>query len=169
MLREQSRLWLVAALFVVVIHLSVTFLTTLAAEDWRQCFDAADRSLPHRYAVREYPWAKYMAFFVWSLASAAPAVIGLALLQSRAIALLCAVLLAPLIWIVVGDFSLMLGELVRGEAVTAQGGYHHCDRKGYTADFIRIWMYVASVIIGLVVLAIWFARRSKQQRTLHAR
>jgi hypothetical protein len=78
--------------------------------------------------------------------------------------------MAPLIWIVVGDFYLMLGELFNGETVTAQGGYHHCDRKGYdSADFIRIWMYVSSFIIGLVALPLWQARGSYQQRTVHAR
>ena len=170
MLKEQSRLWLFASLFVVVIHLSVTFLTTLAAEDWRRCFDAAGvQSLPHRYPVGEYPWAKYMTYFFWGLASAAPAAIGLAQLRSRAIAVLCAILLAPLIWTVVGDYFLMLGELFSGETITAQGGYHHCDRKGYvSADVIRIWMYVSSSIIGLAVLVLWVTGRSNQQRTVHA-
>lgn len=165
MFKQHSRLWLVAALAVVAIHLSVTFLTTLAAEDWRQCFDASGvTSRPYRYPVRDYPWTKYMTYFIWSIASAAPAMIGLALLRSQAIAILCAALLAPLIWSVLGDYSLMLGELFSGATVTAQGGWHHCDRKGYdVAEISRFWIYISSSIIGLATLTLWLVRCSRQR------
>lgn len=161
MSEEQSRLWIMSALLVVAIYASVTFLTTLATEDWRQCFEAGG-SLAHRYPVREYPWAKHFGYFLWSLASATPAVIGLAVLRSRTVALLCAILLAPSIWTVLRDFSLMIGELVSGATVTAQDGYHHCDRKGYvSADLIRIWLYFAGAIVGVAAIAVWIDRKMR--------
>jgi hypothetical protein len=56
------------------------------------------------------------------------------------------------------------GELFSGATVTAQGGWHHCDRKGYdVAEISRFWIYISSSIIGLATLTLWLVRCSRQR------
>ena len=146
--------WIAVAVVIVVSSFVTTFLTTLATEDWKQCFEAAGvRSLPHMFAVNEYPWIAHWKAHVWSVGIAAIVAIGLVLLRSTVLAVLTIILLSPVIWIGVHDLTLMAAELVRGEVVTAQYGYHHCDRKGHDgADLIAVWNYVA-IGAGFVAMA----------------
>lgn len=159
----RSVLWLLAAATVITIYLSVVFLTTLGTEDWRECFNAGG-ALRHRLAVQYYPWMKYREEFVWGLAAALPVALSLGLLRSPWLGLICWVVLLPVIKAVLGDFYLMLNEWLTGQVVTAQAGYHHCDRKGYDgADIMRYWLYVSSFIITIAAVTI-AARRRRRSR-----
>ena len=158
----RSVLWLLAAATAIAIYLSVVFLTTLGADDWRDCFGASSR--PHRLAIQYYSWTMHREEFAWGLAAAIPVALCLALLRSPWLGLICWVLLLPLVKTMLGDFSLMLGEWLNGDVVTAQGGYHHCDRKGHDkADIMRYWLYVSSFIITISAVSIAARPRRKSR------
>lgn len=161
--------WIAGALLVLFTHLSTTFLTTLAQADWRECFDtyAVGVPRPHKYAVARH-WALidgYAEYYRWSIVFAVPAILGLVWLGSRLVALICAIMLIPLLWHNIQDFVLMTGEYNRGEVVTAQHGYHDCDRKGTDfAQVMRLWLYLTAVIVAAVIPAVllrrWWLRRA---------
>jgi hypothetical protein len=160
--------WFIAAGLVLATYLAETFLSTLGSEDWRQCFQAMGNYLrPHRFPVRDYPWASRWREFAWAATLAAPALVGLIVLRSRWVAGLCVILLAPLVWLVAIDAHLMLDQYRRGAVVTAQPGYHHCDRKGRGAiDLTGLWVYITTFIIACPVASTWQRRRDARDHVL---
>ena len=113
-----------------------------------------------RSPVHDYPWRTYQGLFAWSVASAVPGVAALVLLRSPYLAIVCFGMLAPLIKDTALDFYQMAGEHLRGEVVTAQGGYHDCDRKGHNGDLGRFWLYLTCLVVALSTAGqLWIQRR----------
>jgi hypothetical protein len=154
--------WRVVSTVVLVTYLAVTFLGTLAVEDWRQCMAAAGSYLrAHNFPVRDYEWRKHWAEFAWALVIASPGVAGIVGFRSWWYATAWLFLLGPVIFGVGFDGYLMLGELTRGEVVTAQNGYHHCDRK-FVEDWSSLWLHLVSIVMSLVFVGMLVYRRARQ-------
>jgi hypothetical protein len=155
--------WRFVATVVLVTYFAVTFLGTLAVEDWRQCMAAAGSYLrAHNFPVRDYEWRKHWAEFAWALIIASPGVGGIVGFRSWGYATAWLVLLGPVIFIVGSDGYLMLGELKRGEVVTAQNGYHHCDRK-FVEDWSSLWLNIVSIVMSFVFVGMLVCRRAHQR------
>jgi hypothetical protein len=140
-------------------YLLMAFVACLGAADWKDCFDALGRR-PHHLAVTAFPWGSYRTELLLAVLAAMPGIVAIIRFRSCWAVVLSLALVSPLLVAVLGDVALMLGEWWRGEVVTAQGGWHHCDRNGTDSSGIAmIWLYLDGLVTAIGLLAVLAGQR----------